>query len=230
MYRTTVLPFFAEIWPKRITSRDGCVLLTFAHSPKLILCAHPLPTSQLLQRAPGLQIIWWLKPPLVGRFSGVSKPMVCQTYVGTATTQPRSEVWWWNLRWSFGGRCFWRFSPAKEARKSPSKLRRKFATNFAENFANFTLEIAGAYLWFGCGWQRVAFHENDGKHENDENDEGDSDSYKQGVECWVRGNHENHENDENHGNPGCKPRLPQTTGLEIPEVWFQNHKICPVLM
>ena len=36
-------------------------------------------------------------------------------------------------------------SPAKEARKSPSKLRRKFATNFAENFANFTLEIAGAY-------------------------------------------------------------------------------------
>ena len=33
---------------------------------------------------------------------------------------------------------------AKEARKSPSKLRRKLATNFAENFANFTLEIAGA--------------------------------------------------------------------------------------
>ena len=58
--------------------------------------------------------------------------------------EPRSEVWWWNLRWSFGGKCFWRFSPAKEARKSPSKLRRKFATNFAENFANFTLEIAGA--------------------------------------------------------------------------------------
>ena len=35
--------------------------------------------------------------------------------------------------------------PAKEARKSPAKLRRKFATNFTENFANFTLEIAGAY-------------------------------------------------------------------------------------
>ena len=35
---------------------------------------------------------------------------------------------------------------AEEARKSPSKLRREFATNFAENFANFTLEIAGAYL------------------------------------------------------------------------------------
>ena len=37
--------------------------------------------------------------------------------------------------------------PAKEARKSPSKLHRKFATNFAENFANLTLEIAGAYTF-----------------------------------------------------------------------------------
>ena len=34
--------------------------------------------------------------------------------------------------------------PSKTIRKYPSKLRRKFATNFAENFANFTLEIAGA--------------------------------------------------------------------------------------
>ena len=49
--------------------------------------------------------------------------------------EPRSEVWWWNLRWSFGGKCCWRLSPANEARKSPSKRRRKFATNFAENFA-----------------------------------------------------------------------------------------------
>ena len=63
-------------------------------------------------------------------------------------------------------------------------------------------------------WVRVAFHENDGNHENDEND---SDSYKQGVECWIRGNHGNHENDENHENPGCKPWVPQTIGLEIPE-------------
>ena len=47
------------------------------------------------------------------------------------------EFWWKMLLTIF---------PAKEARKSPSKLRRKFATNFAENFANFTLEIAGAYL------------------------------------------------------------------------------------
>ena len=56
-------------------------------------------------------------------------------------------------------------------------------------------------------WVRVAFHENDGNHENDENDEVNSDSYKQGVECWSRGNHGNHENDENHENPGCKPRV-----------------------
>ena len=67
---------------------------------------------------------------------------------------------------------------------------------------------------------RVAFHENDRNHENDENDEDNSDSYKQGVECWIRGSHGNHENDENHGNPVCKPRVPQTTGLEIPDFRF----------
>ena len=74
-------------------------------------------------------------------------------------------------------------------------------------------------LWFAkpMVWVRVAFHENDGNHENDENDEDNSDSYKQGVECWIHGNHGNHENDENHENPGCKPRVPQTTGLEIPD-------------
>ena len=71
---------------------------------------------------------------------------------------------------------------------------------------------------------RVAFHENDGNHENDENDEDNSDSYKQGVECWIRGNHGNHENDENHGNPGCKPRVPQTTGLEIPDFFPKKKK------
>ena len=76
-------------------------------------------------------------------------------------------------------------------------------------------------LWFAKPMVcvRVAFHENDGNHENDEKNENDEDSYKQGVECWIRGNHGNHDNDENHGNPGCKPRLPQTTGLEIPENW-----------
>ena len=42
-------------------------------------------------------------------------------------------------------------------------------------------------------------------------------NYKQGVECWICRNHGNHGNDENHGNLGCKPRVPQTTGLEIPE-------------
>ena len=46
-------------------------------------------------------------------------------------------------------------------------------------------------LWFGkpmvC--MRIAFHENDGNHENDKNDEDNSDSYKQGAECWIRGNY-----------------------------------------
>ena len=44
-------------------------------------------------------------------------------------------------------------------------------------------------LWFAKPMVclRVAFHENDGNHENDKNDEDNSDSYKQGVECWIRG-------------------------------------------
>ena len=37
------------------------------------------------------------------------------------------------------------FPQQKKLENLSSKLRRKFATNFAENFTNFTLEIAGAY-------------------------------------------------------------------------------------
>ena len=82
-----------------------------------------------------------------------------------------------------------------------------------------TSTYIGYNLWFAKPMVcvRVAFHENDANYENDENDEDNSDSYKQGVECWIRGNHGNRENDKNHANPGCKPRVPQTTGLEIPE-------------
>ena len=43
---------------------------------------------------------------------------------------------WWKMRLTI--------FPAKEVRESPSKLRRNFAANLAENFANFTLEIARA--------------------------------------------------------------------------------------
>ena len=49
-----------------------------------------------------------------------------------------------------------------------------------------------------------AFHENDENHENDKNDKDKSDSHKQGVDCWIYGNHGKHGNDENHENPGCK--------------------------
>ena len=38
-----------------------------------------------------------------------------------------------------------------------------------------------------CIW--ATFHENDGHHENDEDD---SDSNKQGAECWINGNHGNY--------------------------------------
>ena len=63
-----------------------------------------------------------------------------------------------------------------------------------------------------CMW--VACHEHapkkakKKKHETDEDDEDNSDSYKQGVECWIRGESRNHGNDENHGNPCAKHGLP----------------------
>ena len=63
-------------------------------------------------------------------------------------------------------------------------------------------------LWFGkpmvCLW--VTLIKNDGSYENDEDN---SDSHKQGVECCISENHGNPGIDENHGNPGCKPRFPK---------------------
>ena len=57
---------------------------------------------------------------------------------------------------------------------------------------------------------QVAFHENDGNQENDDNDEDNSDSHKQGVECWIRGNHGNRSNDENpKGLRGASQRFPK---------------------
>ena len=59
--------------------------------------------------------------------------------------------------------------------------------------------------------RRVAFHENNGNRENDEDN---SDNSKQGaLDLQNRGNHSN---EENHGHPGCKPLVPQTMGLEMP--------------
>ena len=58
---------------------------------------------------------------------------------------------------------------------------------------------------------RVAFHENNRNHDTEDNDEDELNSYKQGFECWVDGNHGN---DASHGNRGCKPWAPQTTGVE----------------
>ena len=132
--------------------------------------------------------------------------------------------------------------------------------------------------------RRVAFHENDGNHEKDENDEDNSDKlqtrswaldWRTSPEngtldqssldgappqilaqiapkpvsnlgpggLWTRNrcapqkrrirdaNHGfpnlvgisandrpyRNKSDESHGNPGCKPRVPQTTGLETPD-------------
>ena len=96
--------------------------------------------------APG--ICWQKSREILQKFGFRGLQGTYQTYLGPATTQ--------NLVVKFDGEICGGvlvenasddFSPAKEARKSPSKLRRKFATNFAENFANFTLGIAGAYLF-----------------------------------------------------------------------------------
>ena len=46
--------------------------------------------------------------------------------------------------------------------------------------------------WFQCqtyGLRAGEISRNDGNHENTENDEDNSDSYKQGIECWISGNH-----------------------------------------
>ena len=74
-----------------------------------------------------------------------------------------------------------------------------------------------------CVW--VAFHENDRNHENEENDQHDSDSYEQGVECWISGNHGNHGNDENHWNPGRKPRVPKPQVKKYPSQWYVHTHI-----
>ena len=60
---------------------------------------------------------------------------------------------------------------------------------------------------------RVAFNENDRHHHSDEDDKDNSDSYNQGVECRISGNHGNHENDENPENLECKPRVPPNNGF-----------------
>ena len=96
-----------------------------------------------------------------------------------------------------------------------------------------TLDWIRAFLnlWFAkhmvC--MRVPFHENDGNHENDEDH---SDSYKQGGgEFRISGNHGNHRNGENNGDPGCKPQVHQTTGLQtsICVLKAQENKPVPVV-
>ena len=40
--------------------------------------------------------------------------LICTFCRARHNPEPRSEVWWWHLRWSFGGKCFWRFSQQKK--------------------------------------------------------------------------------------------------------------------
>ena len=56
---------------------------------------------------------------------------------------------------------------------------------------------------------RVAFHKKDGNHKNDESDEDNSDSYKQGVERWIRGNHGTTKMTKTTGIQGANHGLPK---------------------
>ena len=68
----------------------------------------------------------------------------------------------------------------------------------------------------------VAFHENDGNHENDEDN---SDSHKQGVECWIHGNRGKHgkmspqrlRNARFVGNETCAQTFSALTFLNTPQ-------------
>ena len=56
-------------------------------------------------------------------------------------------------------------------------------------------------------------HENDGNHENEHNDEDNSDSYKQGVKCWIlSGNHRE------------TTEMTKTTGIRGANHGFQRKK------
>ena len=76
---------------------------------------------------------------------------------------------------------------------------------FTANMGNFTPTSSAPTL-----------HETYGNHKNDENAKRGRTSTNKSlrVECWISGDHANHRNDENYGNLGCKPRVPQTTGLQ----------------
>ena len=53
--------------------------------------------------------------------------------------KPRSEVWWWNLRWSFGGKCFWQFSQQKKLEK--------LLPNFAGSSPPISPKTSPTSLW-----------------------------------------------------------------------------------
>ena len=97
------------------------------------------------------------------------------------------------------------------------------ARNFSRKFRAFL------NLWFAkpmvC--MRVTLHENDGNQKTTE-----TTKTTQTATLLLQ---RNHGNDENHGNPECKPRVPQNTRLEIPESlrWSQRQlciKIWPLLV
>ena len=64
------------------------------------------------------------------------------------------------------------------------------------------------------GCIRVAFHKNDGNHENDKKMKTTQTATNKELSAGLA---EITEMTKTKGNPGCKPRVAQRTGLEIPE-------------
>ena len=74
-------------------------------------------------------------------------------------------------------------------------------------------------LWFAkpmvCLW--VAFHENNGNHETTKTMKTTRTATNKELGAGFAKVTYTTKYGENHGKLGCKPRLPQTTGLEIPD-------------
>ena len=143
---------------------------------------------------------------------------------------PKSAFWYRDLFWGYRDsafccsasrstsssdqpvRVFWPQHPVRwRSQRISIPKRRSKNLKTQKQDVSISTRISGISKPIVC--QTYGLHvgrlSRNGNRENDENAEDNSDSYKQGVECWIRGNHRNHRNDENHGNPGCKPGVPQ---------------------
>ena len=114
---------------------------------------------KLLRNCPKMHCLWWF--PHKGHFHPGVNLYICRAH---HNPEPRSEVWWWNLRWSFDGKCLWRFplqkklenllpnfagsSPPISPKTSPTSLWKSLALTFVipKNFGHVTIPACMAKL------------------------------------------------------------------------------------